>query len=88
MNSGWAELNSRGRLLFMAAHPERFADSVVTEIVGYSDENGESPFWDAIGRNFFDLNYSDAERLCGPEEPNLPRRTDAALPDLRAAAAR
>ncbi|WP_462402077.1 arginine/ornithine succinyltransferase subunit alpha [Pseudomonas sp. Marseille-QA0332] len=65
VDSGWAELNSRGRLLFMAAHPERFADSVVTEIVGQSDEQGESPFWDAIGRNFFDLNYAEAERLCG-----------------------
>jgi arginine N-succinyltransferase len=61
----WSELNSRARLLFVAAHPERFADSVVTEIVGYSDENGDSPFWDAIGRNFFDLNYAEAERLCG-----------------------
>ena len=30
VNSAWAELNSRGRLLFMASHPERFADSVVT----------------------------------------------------------
>ncbi|HCL53402.1 MAG TPA: arginine N-succinyltransferase, partial [Pseudomonas sp.] len=38
---------------------------VVTEIVGFSDEQGESPFWDAIGRNFFDLSYADAERLCG-----------------------
>ena len=65
VNTGWAELNSRGRLLFMASHPERFAESVVTEIVGYSDENGDSPFWDAIGRNFFDLNYAEAERLCG-----------------------
>ncbi|WP_122856496.1 arginine N-succinyltransferase, partial [Pseudomonas viridiflava] len=61
----WSELNSRGRLLFVASHPERFADSVVTEIVGYSDENGDSPFWDAIGRNFFDHNYAAAERLCG-----------------------
>lgn len=34
----------------------------MTEIVGFSDEQGESPFWDAIGRNFFDLNYADAER--------------------------
>jgi arginine/ornithine succinyltransferase subunit-like protein len=41
-----------------------FADSVVTEIVGYSDENGDSPFWDAIGRNFFDLNYA-APSACG-----------------------
>jgi arginine N-succinyltransferase len=44
VDSPFAELNSRGRLLFMAAHPERFADAVVVEIVGYSDENGDSPF--------------------------------------------
>lgn len=65
VNSVFAELNSRGRLLFMAAHPERFADAVVVEIVGHSDERGESPFWDAVGRNFFDMNYAEAERLCG-----------------------
>ncbi|MFF7707900.1 arginine/ornithine succinyltransferase subunit alpha [Pseudomonas sp. NPDC007930] len=65
VRSPWSELNSRARLLFMAAHPERFAESVVTEIVGYSDENGDSPFWDAIGRNFFNVNYAEAERLCG-----------------------
>ena len=65
VDSAWAELNSRGRLLFMAAHPERFAESVVTEIVGYSDEARQSPFWDAVGRNFFGLDYAEAERLCG-----------------------
>lgn len=65
VNTPIAELNSRGRLLFMASHPERFADAVVTEIVGYSDEHGESPFWNAVGRNFFDLNYSEAEKLSG-----------------------
>ena len=58
-----AELNSRGRLLFMASHPERFADNVVTEIVGYSDEHGESPFWNAVGRKFFDLTYPEAGSL-------------------------
>ncbi|MCY1263680.1 Arginine N-succinyltransferase subunit alpha [compost metagenome] len=65
VNTPIAELNSRGRLLFVASHPERFADAVVVEIVGYSDEHGESPFWDAVGRNFFDLNYSEAEKLSG-----------------------
>ena len=65
VDSPLAELNSRGRLLFMAAHPERFADAVVVEIVGYSDEHGDSPFWDAVGRNFFDMSYTEAERLCG-----------------------
>ncbi|HSC82908.1 MAG TPA: arginine/ornithine succinyltransferase subunit alpha [Pseudomonas sp.] len=65
VDSVFAELNSRARLLFVAGHPERFADAVVVEIVGYSDEQSESPFWDAIGRNFFDMNYTDAERLSG-----------------------
>ncbi|UFH48412.1 arginine/ornithine succinyltransferase subunit alpha [Pseudomonas sp. KNUC1026] len=65
VRSAWAELNSRARLLFMAGHPERFAESVVTEIVGYSDENGDSPFWNAVGRNFFNISYAEAERLCG-----------------------
>jgi arginine N-succinyltransferase len=52
-------------LLFIAAHAPRFAEAVITEIVGYSDENGQSPFWDALGKHFFDLPYVEAERLCG-----------------------
>lgn len=61
----WAELNSRGRLLFIASHPERFADAMVDEVVGYSDEDGNAPFWDAVGRNFLGISYAEAERLCG-----------------------
>lgn len=64
-DSDCAELNSRSRLMFMASHPERFADAVVVEIVGYSDEHSESPFWDAVGRNFFDMSYVEAEHISG-----------------------
>lgn len=60
-----AELVSRARLLFMASHPERFAEAVVVEIVGYSDSEGNSPFWDHVGRHFLDVSYAEAERLCG-----------------------
>ena len=60
-----SELLSRARLMFIAAHPHRFAESVITEIVGFSSEDGQSPFWDAIGQHFFDLPYVEAERLCG-----------------------
>lgn len=60
-----AELNSRGRLLFVASHCERFAEAMVVEVVGYSDEQGDAPFWDAIGRNFLAISYAEAERLCG-----------------------
>lgn len=65
VDSVWAELNSRARLLFAACHPERFADAMVVEIVGESDDAGESPFWDAVGRHFFGMSYGEAERLCG-----------------------
>ena len=57
VRSAFSELLSRARLLFIAAHASRFADAVITEIVGYSDENGHSPFWDALGKHFFDLPY-------------------------------
>ncbi len=63
----FSELLSRARLLFIAAHAPRFAEAVITEIVGYSDEQGQSPFWDALGKHFFDLPYVEAERLCGLE---------------------
>ncbi|MGF6109045.1 arginine N-succinyltransferase [Pseudomonas sp. ADAK2] len=63
----FSELLSRARLLFIAAHAARFSDAVITEIVGYSDEQGQSPFWDALGKHFFDLPYVEAERLCGLE---------------------
>lgn len=59
-----SELLSRARLMFIAAHPQRFAESVITEIVGFSDDDAQSPFWDAIGQHFFDLPYAEAERLC------------------------
>lgn len=67
LNTPYAELVSRSRLLFMACHPERFADGVVVEVVGLSDELGESPFWNGVGRNFFDIDYAEVERLVGTQ---------------------
>lgn len=57
------ELNARGRLLFIAAHPQRFADTLAAELPGVSDAEGNSPFWDALGRHFFAVSYSEAERI-------------------------
>lgn len=65
--TAFSELLSRARLLFIAAYPRRFADAVITEIVGYSNEEGHSPFWDAVGKHFFGVPYVEAERLCGLE---------------------
>ena len=69
--SAFAQLLSRARLLFIAAHPQRFSDAVLSEIVGYSDAQGQSPFWDALGSHFFNLTYAEAEHLRGTQDRTL-----------------
>ena len=63
--SRWPQLLSRGRMLFIAEHPERFADKLAAENPGVCDDSGRSPFWDAVGRRFFNMDYPQAEQLSG-----------------------
>ena len=56
---------SRSRYLLMAQYPERFAPDVIAELRGWFDENGVSPFWEALGAKFFQMPYAEADRLCG-----------------------
>jgi len=58
-------LLSKSRFLFMAQFPERFSDRVIAELRGFSDENGNSPFWDSLGSKFFTLSFSEADRISG-----------------------
>ena len=59
------QLLSRARLLFIAEQRRRFADKIAAEYPGVCDAEGRSPFWDAIGRRFFNMDYAQAERLSG-----------------------
>ena len=58
-------LLSKCRFLFMAQHPERFASKVIAEMRGVSDEQGCSPFWEALGRHFFTVDFAQADHLTG-----------------------
>lgn len=51
------------RFLFMAEYPDAFERTVVSEMRGVSDAHGRSPFWDAIGRHFFDIDFRRADYL-------------------------
>ena len=55
-------LLSKCRFLFMAAHEPLFDDNIIAELRGYSDENGESPFWEALGRRFFAVDFVEADQ--------------------------
>lgn len=59
------QLLSRARLLFIAEHAARFADRVAAESAGMADDSGRCPFWDAVGRRFFGMDYPTVERLTG-----------------------
>lgn len=54
---------SRSRFLMLADFPERFDDTVFAEMRGWLDENDNSPFWDHLGRKFFDLSFQEADYI-------------------------
>lgn len=56
---------ARSRYLLMGLFRERFAESVIAELRGWSDADGRSPFWEAIGKHFFEMEFEQADTLCG-----------------------
>lgn len=58
-----ATLLSKSRLLFIANEPQRFQPTLIAEMRGLCDEEGRSPFWEALGRQFFHLPFEEADRL-------------------------
>ncbi len=60
-----AALLSRARLLFAVLSPQRFGDRFFVPLAGITNGDGQSPFWDALGRKFFKMDFLDAERVIG-----------------------
>lgn len=59
------QLLARARYLYMAQNLERFSNPVIAELRGVSDENGYSPFWQAIGRHFYGVDFPEADYMTG-----------------------
>lgn len=51
------------RYMLMAAQPQRFRSQVVSELRGVVEPDGTSPFWEAVGRHFFHMDFSEADKL-------------------------
>uniref|UniRef100_A0A486XL57 Arginine N-succinyltransferase n=1 Tax=Rheinheimera sp. BAL341 TaxID=1708203 RepID=A0A486XL57_9GAMM len=58
-------LLSKMRFLFMAEFPQRFADRVIAEMRGVSNQDGSSPFWQWLQEHFFSLDFPTADYLTG-----------------------
>ena len=55
------------RFLFIAMQRSDFRDEVLAELLPPLETDGTSHLWEALGRHFTDLSYSEADRL---EEAN------------------
>ncbi|MDP2714886.1 arginine N-succinyltransferase [Rheinheimera sp.] len=58
-------LLSKMRFLFMAEFPQRFAERVIAEMRGISNDDGSSPFWQWLQEHFFSLDFPTADYLTG-----------------------
>jgi arginine N-succinyltransferase len=58
-------LLSRCRFMYLAEFRKHFSEKIFAEMRGVSDEKGYSPLWDALGRKFFDMEFSQADVLSG-----------------------
>lgn len=54
---------AQNRYMLMAAQPRRFRKQVVSELRGVVSPDGASPFWEAVGRHFFRMEFNEADKL-------------------------
>ncbi len=55
---------AQSRYLLMGIFPERFSENVIASLRGVLDEKNASPFWEAIGKQFFQMEFEEADQLC------------------------
>jgi arginine N-succinyltransferase len=58
---GIGKLLARSRYLLMAQFRDRFPSEVMADLRGYFDDEGRSPFWEAVGRHFFEMDFVEAD---------------------------
>jgi len=58
---GFGKFLGRSRYLFIAQHRKLIADPVCAELRGWRDKDGVQPFWESLGRLFFDMEFEDAD---------------------------
>ncbi|RAP38308.1 arginine N-succinyltransferase [Candidatus Marinamargulisbacteria bacterium SCGC AAA071-K20] len=52
---------SMSRFLYMSSFPHRFKKTVIAEMRGVSSHKTGAPFWNYLGKTFFELSFSEAD---------------------------
>lgn len=61
--SGRGRLLSLSRFALLAQRPHRFSDRVIAQMRGVSTSDGTSPFWEALGRKFYCIDFPQADAI-------------------------
>lgn len=59
---GFGKLLARSRYSFIAQAPEIFSEKICAELRGWRSDDGAQPFWNAVGRHFFDMEFETADQ--------------------------
>ena len=54
---------SKSRFLFIAQFQQLFTEKIIAEMRGYQDQNGDSPFYEGLGRHFFKMDFNHVDGL-------------------------
>ncbi len=54
---------AQSRYMLMATNRSRFREQIVSELRGVVSPDGVSPFWEALGRHFFRMDFAEADKL-------------------------
>jgi len=54
---------AQSRYMLIAAERARFNERVVSELRGVVSPDGRSPFWEHLGRHFFQMDFAEADRM-------------------------
>ncbi|MEO0549926.1 MAG: arginine N-succinyltransferase [Pseudomonadota bacterium] len=89
--TGVGRLVAQSRYLLMASRPDWFGEMVLAELRGVVDQNGETPFWNCLGKLFFRMSFPDADYLSATTDnqfildlmPKYPIYIDLLPPEAR-----
>jgi len=63
---GRGKLLALARYMLIGAFLDAFPDTIIAEMRGWRDpDSDEIPFWEAVGRRFFNLSFDEADVLSG-----------------------
>jgi arginine N-succinyltransferase len=60
---GIGKILARARYMLIATFPELFAPTIIAEMRGWQNAQGNSPFWSAVGERFFKMDFATADSV-------------------------